>query len=82
MWEKVALLPLAFQSLICPSRTSDTILLVLLSWFAGCLCGSALTALVLSPSLRRCLVRAAAFALREAIPEGGPGFDRLQRYRQ
>ena len=82
MWEKLALLPLAFQSIVCPSRTSDTVLLVLLSWLAGFGCGVAAAALILSPGLRGCLLRALALALREVVPAAVPRTDRLQRYRQ
>jgi len=87
MWDKLAVLPFAFQSLICPSRTSDTLLLALLAWIFGLCCGSVITALALSPGLRRCLARAIASALHEP----GIGFppaerliraDRLSRYRQ
>ena len=87
MWDRLALLPLAFQSIVCPSRTSDTVLLIILSWVAGffaggCIAALSIAALILSPGLRRCLIRATAFALQEAVPEGLPRSDRLQRYRQ
>ena len=82
MWDKLALLPLAFQSIVCPSRTSDTVLLILLSWIAGFCCGAVVASLILSPGLRGCLLRALAFALREAVPAAVPRTDRLQRYRQ
>lgn len=89
MLEKLALAPLAFQSLICPNRSSDTILLAICAWGCGAVCGCVVTALVLSPSLRRFLLRAASLALQEAAPvvvetrpHSGAGVDRLQRYRQ
>ena len=79
MWEKLALLPLAFQSVVCPSRTSDTVLLVILSWIAGFCCGVAVAALILSPGLRGCLLRALAVALREVAPAVVPRTDRLRQ---
>lgn len=82
MWDKLALAPFALQGWLCPSRTSDTVLLALLAWFFGLWCGVLITSLVLSPSLRRCLLRGVAFALQEAQPGGQGHFDRLQRYRQ
>ena len=82
MWDKLALAPFALQGWLCPSRTSDTVLLVLLAWFVGLWCGCLGTAVVLSPSLRRCLLRGIAFALQEAQPAGPASLDRLQRYRQ
>ena len=81
MWDKVALFPFALQSLICPSRTSDTLLLAIVAWACGLLCGAAGATLILSPSLRRFLVRGLFFALQESQP--APAFtDRLRRYRQ
>ena len=85
MWEKIAFIPFAVQNLFCPNRTSDTLLLALLAWICGVAFGAAVTGLVLSPWLRKCLVRAAAFALQEAVPVPEPGgrsrTDRLERYR-
>ena len=81
MWDRLALLPLAFIDRV-PISTSDTVLLIILSWVAGFFAGSCIAALILSPGLRRCLIRATAFALQEAVPEGLPRSDRLQRYRQ
>lgn len=80
MWERIALAPFALQSLICPSRSSDTILFGLLAWGFGVCCGSLATALILCPGLRRCLLRGLFFALQEAAPQEHR-FDRLQRYR-
>ncbi len=82
MWDKLALAPFALQGWLCPSRTSDTVLLVLLAWLVGLWCGVVATAVCLSPSLRRCLLRGIAFALQEAQPTASGSLDRLQRYRQ
>ncbi len=81
MWDKVALIPFALQSLVCPSRTSDTLLLAIVAWAGGVLCGVVATSLILSPSLRRCLVRGLYFALHESQPSSAYT-DRLRRYRQ
>lgn len=82
MWDKLALAPFALQGWFCPSRTSDTVLLALCAWFVGLWCGCSITALVLSPSLRRCLLRGIAYALQEAQTAAPVAVDRLQRYRQ
>ena len=81
MWDRLTLVPLALSNWLCPSRTSDTILLALVAWCFGVATGASITAVLLSPWLRRCLLRGAAFALAEAVPELRPT-DRLQRYRQ
>ena len=82
MWERAALLPLALQSFLCPSRASEAILLGLACWCCGFFCGAAVVALALSPWLRRVLARFLLVALQE--PFGGyPGNgrrDRLLRY--
>lgn len=84
MWDRLAIAPFALQTWLCPNRTSDTVLLGLIAWFCGACCGAFATALLLSPSLRRCLLRGLAFALAEAVPDfpRGGGAERLQRYRQ
>lgn len=82
MWDRLAIAPFALQSWLCPSRTSDTVLLGLFAWFLGVLCGSFCTALALSPSLRRYLLRGLQYALAEAAPDRPRGVDRLKRYRQ
>lgn len=85
MWfERLAFAPLALQNLLCPSRSSDTILLFALGWICGALFGALITALALSPGLRRCILRGLLVALQETVvvgenPRGG--VDRLQRYR-
>lgn len=82
MWDKLTLLPLFFQSWVCPSRTSDVVLLCLLTWAVGVITGAVATALILSPGLRRFLLRGLAFVLVEVVPEAARRTDRLQRYRQ
>lgn len=85
MWDKLAVIPFAFQGLFCPSRTSDTLLLALVAWILGVAFGSLVTAVILSPGLRRCIFRAIAYALHEAAPTGEHSgrvrTDRLERYR-
>ena len=79
--ESLALIPLALQNLVCPSRSSDTILLFLVAWVSGAACGCLFTALCLSANLRRCLLRGLLFALQEGVTGAAAGGDRLQRYR-
>lgn len=89
MLEKLALAPFALQSWLRPSRTSDTILFGLCAWLCGAICGACITAFLLSPGLRRFLLRALSLALQEFGPRsevrpagsGVAGTDRLQRYR-
>ena len=79
--ESLAFIPLALQNLVCPSRSSDTILLFLVAWVSGAACGCLLTALILSATLRRCLLLGLLFALQEGVTGATGGGDRLQRYR-
>ena len=79
--ESLAFIPLALQNLVFPSRSSDTILLFLVAWVSGAACGCFLTALILSATLRRCLLRGLLFALQEGVTGATGGGDRLQRYR-
>lgn len=80
MWDKLALLPFSMQSLVCPSRTSELILLGLLFWICGFFCGGLLAALVLSPGLRRGIARLLVFVLHEHTPPVNTRASRLQRY--
>lgn len=81
MWlERLALAPFAIQSLLCPARSSDTILLLLLGWTLGFISGGLVVALVLSSAFRRGILRVLFYALQETVAEPGRG-DRLQRYR-
>lgn len=81
-WERLAVAPFALQSLLCPSRGSDTILLLLLGWAVGFCSGALLVALCLSPQLRRGILRVVYYLLQETVIEvPRPGGDRLQRYR-
>ena len=70
MLDWLALAPVALQSLVCPNRTSDTILFALVALGFGVLCGAVVASLLLSPALRRFLLRAATLALQEAVPRG------------
>ena len=79
-WERLAVAPFALQSLLCPSRGSDTLLLLLLGWTLGFFCGAFLVAICLSPQLRRGILRVLFYALQETVVEVPRG-DRLQRYR-
>ena len=82
MWlDRLAFAPLALQNLLCPSRSSDTILLLALGWICGAVFGALATALALSPALRRCILRGFLFALQETVGGEAPRVDRLQRYR-
>ena len=79
MLDKLGLLPFALQSLICPSRTSELLLLGLGCWFWGFACG-VFTALILSPSLRLFLLRLLQLTVGNLDAGPGPGVHRLQRY--
>ena len=82
MWDRLASLPWGIQSLFCPSRASESLLLAIGAWLLGFFCGSFITALFLSPLLRRILTKVVAVVAYELAPVNIRGREgRLARYR-
>ncbi len=82
MWDAWTFSSSGVQSLICPSRASESLLLAIAFWILGACFGSFITAICLSPLLRRVLARVFAVVVFELSPLHNPRReDRLARYR-
>lgn len=82
MWDAWTFFPSGVQSLFCPSRASESLLLAIAFWILGACFGSFITAICLSPLLRRVLAKVFAVVVFELSPIQNPRReDRLARYR-
>ena len=81
MWSQLALLPSLLQSVVCPARTTDLLLIGLLAWLCGLATGSVATAFALSPRLRHSVwVAFLAVLSEQTLVRSLPAGNRLRRY--